>query len=380
MKITDIQILRMDLPTDRWMMLVIETDQGLAGWGEITESCDDFGLAGILTGLRESLVGKDPLCIQECRRCLSKWTYPVLGSIRVYATALSGVDQALWDLAAKYYKTPLYCLYGAAGKKEIPLYANLNRAIRSDRSPEALARQGRMAVQAGFTMVKCTPFDEINPTVASPDPGKAFERMDALLGEVPIEKVSIDCHQRFTRYSLGRAVEHILKRYGNPYWIEDPVPVLDYRTIRQMNEAYPFIRWAAGEDALNLKQILTTMESGCYDVIMPDVKYIGGPGAVKALIPTVEGYGLKITLHNPSGIIATAHSAHLTALCENPLPMEFPFGAVADRHLLAGPQEIVKDGVYRFSGEPGIGVEISQEALKEYGFRFTGGRWENYHG
>ena len=376
MRITDIQIYKLELPTDQWMLLSVETDEGYCGWGEITGSCDDLGIAGVLWEVRQALLGKNPLHIQECDKLLSRWTYPVLRNIRTYASALSGLDQALWDVTAKHYKMPLYKLYGGDGKKEIPLYANLNKALWRERSPEILARNGALAKKAGFQMVKCTPFDEIHPLDSEISLEKALNRMEALAEEVPIEKIAVDCHQRFGRYSLGRMVEEVTRRFGIPYWIEDPVDVLDYDTMRLMNQKYPYIRWAAGEDALNMKQILTTMYSGCYEILMPDIKYIGGPSLIKALVPAAEGYGCQVTMHNPNGIIATAHSAHVSALCESALPMEYPFAAVADRELLAVPQEIVREGSYVFSDEPGIGVEISRDAMKEFGFHYRDGRFE----
>lgn len=377
MKITNIQIYKLELPTDQWMLVEAETDEGYSGWGEVTGSCDDLGLAGILQETGSQMIGKNPLHMEACSASLRQWTYPVHNTIRTYATALSGLDQALWDVTAKHYKVPLYKLYGGDGRSQIPLYANLNKAIRQRRSPKALETNGRLAVEAGFSIVKCTPFDEVNPTNVENLLEPAWERLEALLSVLPIERIAIDCHQRFERHTLGRMTEKILTAYGIPYWIEDPVDVLDYQTMRDMNRRYPQIRWAAGEDALNMKQILRTMYSECYEILMPDIKYIGGPGTVKALIPAAEGYGCKVTLHNPNGIIATAHSAHVSALCRSSLPMEYPFAAVADRELLAEPGEMIRNGMYVFNEEPGIGVQISKAAMKEYGFRYQNGRWEH---
>ena len=87
------------------------------------------------------MVGKDALLINECTSPLRKWSYPHLDTIRAQATALSGIDQALWDAMAKHYKLPLYKLYGADGRTRIPLYANLNKALRNNRSMAATLDQ-----------------------------------------------------------------------------------------------------------------------------------------------------------------------------------------------------------------------------------------------
>lgn len=375
MKITDLQIYRLELPTDEWMILEIETDEGLTGYGEVTGSCDDNGLAALLSGLRERLIGQSPLAIAECKRFFTQWTYPVLSTIRTNATALSGLDQALWDLTAKHYRMPLYKLYGGAGKPIISLYANLNKAIRAKRSPEALEQNGLNAIKEGFTLLKCTPFDEINPTNTDNDLEPGMERLAALLQHISIDKVAIDCHQRFERFTLARMVGGILERYGLPYWVEDPVDIADYSSMKCLISRYPEVRWAAGEDALTYRMLDATIHSRCYEIIMPDVKYVGGPSVAKTIISYGEGVGLKVTMHNPNGIIATAHSAHLSALCASALPMEFPFGAVPQRELLSSPQEIVRDGCYHLNDEPGIGVAIKPEAMRIYGQRYERGRW-----
>ncbi|MCI8453200.1 MAG: hypothetical protein HFE84_01085 [Lachnospiraceae bacterium] len=380
MKLTDLQVIKLMLPSDEWLLVKLVTDEGLCGWGEVTGSCDDNGLAAILTDAADRLRGKDPLQIQTCMKVLTGWRYPTLSAIRTYATAASGLNQALWDVSARHYGIPLYKLYGGDGAAKIPLYANLNKALWKKRSPEILRERGRLAAEAGFSLVKCTPFDEINPQNADNDLGPAFERMEALFEAVPIGHTAIDCHQRFTGYTLGRMVERLLSQFGLPYWIEDPVDVREYALMERMCARYPSIRWAAGEDALSIRQIMETVKSGCYEVIMPDIKYIGGPDAVRALIPVVEGCGCKVTLHNPNGLIATAHSAHASSLCQNALPMEFPFAAVEHRELLCEPNELVENGFYHFTDRPGIGIELSEQALKDYALRFVGGRWEKWDG
>ena len=189
MKITDVQICRVTLPTDRWLLVCVETDEGHRGWGEVTGSMDDHGLAALLEGLKPTLIGRNPLNIAECERPFHQWTYPVTRTIRTYSTALSGLDQALWDVTARHYGLPLYRMYGAGEKKSIPLYANLNKAIRQKRRPEDLEKNGVLAAQAGYAMLKCTPFDEVNPANVDSDLDAGFRRLEALARHVSIERI-----------------------------------------------------------------------------------------------------------------------------------------------------------------------------------------------
>jgi len=360
------------------MIIGLETSEGVVGWGDVTGSCDEPGLLAVLEEMKDYMVGKDALLINECTSPLRKWSYPHLDTIRAQATALSGIDQALWDAMAKHYKLPLYKLYGADGRTRIPLYANLNKALRNNRSMEKMAEHAKSARALGFRMVKVTPFDEITPMQTEEDMDRAFERIEAVTSVVPVKDIAIDCHQRFVRVTLARMVDRLLDNVGMPYWIEDPVAASDIEVVRIMTESHPDIRWATGEEALTMRGLLRMGQDGCYDVLIPDVKYVGGPSVLKSAIPALEAMGRQVSLHNPNGIIATAHSAHLMALCEHPTPMEFPFAAVPDRDLLSGGGEVIKDGWYQFTGESGIGVSLAEDVMKEYACRFVNGKWVSF--
>lgn len=380
MKITDVRILRLALPTDTWEMVAIETDDHITGWGEVSDSFLVGGLVHVLETAKSLLVGKNPLEMVSCMQPFRAWRYPVLEDVRPYAVAVSGIDQALWDITAKHYGVPLYKLYGADGVVSVPLYANLNKGLRRERQPEVLAERAYEARKAGFQMVKCTPFDEVNRDKADVDLDPAFARLHAIGTAVPFDTVAIDCHQRFDRQRLGVMVRRMMDAFGAPYWLEDPVPVFDYDAVAQIANKYPEIRWAAGEDSMGLSQILRTMQSKQYEILMPDVKFIGGPSAIKGLIPVAVASGNRVTMHNPSGIIATAHSAHLTALCGDGIPMEFPFEAVPERSQLLSLPEHIEHGSYVFSDKPGIGVEIAPEAWREFGYWYGKGEWQRLDG
>ncbi len=135
MKLTDLQVIKLMLPSDEWLLVKLVTDEGLCGWGEVTGSCDDNGLAAILTDAADRLRGKDPLQIQTCMKVLTGWRYPTLSAIRTYATAASGLNQALWDVSARHYGIPLYKLYGSDGAAKSPLYAILKKGLGKRRSP-----------------------------------------------------------------------------------------------------------------------------------------------------------------------------------------------------------------------------------------------------
>ena len=380
MNIQTIQIIRLSLPTDQWDLIIIDTDDGRRGWGEISSSMNIYGVAYAVELLSPLLLGKDPSCVESLTAEMERWEYPSKVSLRCFRTAISGLNQALWDLYAKELGIPLHSLYGASDRKSVKLYANLNKALRKDRRAELQGSAAEKALNEGFSFVKCTPFDEIDPTKWEFDDAKAFEKLNAVMSNVPVGRVAIDCHQRFRRCSLAQTIEKILSLYGNPFWIEDTVQINDWESQRIVTQKFPQIMFAAGEDALNIKQIMNIATSGTYDVIMPDVKYIGGPSVIKSIIPVIEAMASHVSLHNPNGIIATAHSAHLTAIAKYGTPLEFPFGAVPERSELSDTPEVITNGTYVFNTLPGIGIGINDAALKTFGSVLSQGKWIPYQG
>ncbi|TDF91977.1 mandelate racemase/muconate lactonizing enzyme family protein [Paenibacillus piri] len=379
MKIKDVQVYRVQPPGDTWIWVAIRTENGLTGWGEISNSGNDEAAAEIVSHAALSLAGWDPRRLMELTAPVGEWHFPSRLADRIAITAWSGIDQALWDLTAQAFGLPLYHLLGAFGRDDIPLYANLNRGLRSNRAPEALAERGRSALDSGFQTVKCTPFDELTPHRYEADLKPAIARLEALADAVPWSRIAIDCHQRFNRSSLAQFMDYLQDKRVTPYWIEDVFPLADRIGLDLFRAGYPHIRWVAGETALSVTELLKRLRDGGLDVVMPDVKHIGGVSAVKTLIPATEAQGVWVTLHNPSGPISTAFSAHLSVLCRLAVPLEFPWGVSAVRHEATYPAEPVREGRYHLSPErAGIGLRPAEPFLAQYGKLWTSGSWSEH--
>lgn len=377
MKITGIQTIRVNVLNDTWDIIRIMTDEGICGWGEVSSSLDILGVSSSIEEMKEILIGHSPSEVETLTYMMESWSYPSKKDMRCHRCAISGINQALWDLFAKEVGLPLYRLYGS-NARSVPLYANLNKALRNNRSASLMGENAAKAIKEGFSFVKCTPFDEIQPNSTRLNFTESFKRLGTVVESAKIENTAIDCHQRFTRYSLAQMIEKIEKQFGVPYWIEDTVDVLDYEAQRTVVNRFPEIRFAAGEDALNPCQLMKTVNSNCYDVIMPDVKYIGGPSAVKNSAYYAETQGKLVSLHNPNGLISTAHSAHLSAILRTPMPLEFPYMATPERKEMADPTENIVNGEYVFNDVPGIGIELKEELLIDDGEILENGNWHKY--
>ena len=190
MKITDIQTVVVDaakaaLGAGRrtWMFVEVHTDEGILGIGECSQSRLDEGVALAIEEMKPYYVGKNPLgLIEPSRRQFLANPF----AARIRYAAVSGIEQALWDITGKALGQPLHILLGGAVRERIQLYANLSQATPS-RSPEDLAETAARAVADGFKGVKIYPFPQ-GPEVA-PNRGIALTNDERDLAEARIRAV-----------------------------------------------------------------------------------------------------------------------------------------------------------------------------------------------
>ena len=248
---------------------------------------------------------------------------PVTPSPLPDSAALSAIRQALWDLWARRQGLQAALALGGAIRASIPLYANINRRTR-DRSPAGFAASARAALAAGHVAFKLAPFDEVTPeahragTVLR-EAEKGLARAAAVCDAVGHgHDVMIDCHWRFDEAS---AVE-IIRRAAEVglVWIECPVPetVDAIPAIRRLRSLANMrgMRLAGCEELVGMDAFMPFMTSGACDVLMPDVKYAGGPHEMMQLAEAMSRHGVAFSPHNPSGPICHAHSLHVSAAAQ----------------------------------------------------------------
>ena len=162
MKVTELTLHEVEAsPRGNWIFVQLQTDAGISGIGEASQSGNDALVLSALSLMRERLVGCDPTQPEVLWERMVRSGGIFSGDAgRVGATAISAVDQALWDIAGKALDVPVWRLLGGKRRDRVCLYANLNRGTR-DRSPQGFADAAARAVDAGFSAVKATPFDEV---------------------------------------------------------------------------------------------------------------------------------------------------------------------------------------------------------------------------
>ncbi|MDW4497209.1 enolase C-terminal domain-like protein [Sulfitobacter sp. D35] len=350
--------------TDRttWLFVGIEGADGVMGFGEAT-------LAGSEAEVRAAA---------SLLPAISDWrdTDPDAAQTRLpfdtlpQAALSSAVLQALWDLEARQKGLPLAVALGGVARP-VPVYANINRRTR-DRSPEGMARSASDALAAGHRAIKIAPFDEVRPDLgrtemtAAAEPGLA--RIAAVRAAIGDRRLMIDCHWRFNAEGAARMIDAVAPL--DPHWVECPVAETEaaipaIRRLRERANAHG-MRLAGLETRVLLAGFRPYLEAGAYDVMMPDMKYAGGPSEMLRIAAELRRHGVVFSPHNPSGPICHAHSLHLCAALEDAdlLEMQFDetpaFDALVDHAL----PQVTKGAIALSPDRPGIGVSLGSEATQ----------------
>ena len=354
-----------------WIFIVLTTEEGLTGIGEASHSGNDRLVCTIVAGLADSLIGRDPTNITRLRQAMAGQR---MG--RVGATAWSAIEQAAQDVRAQAAGMSLAQSLGGKVRDRIRLYANINRHVE-DRSPAAFAQAAIAAVAEGFGAIKVAPFDEVkipdrrqHGDSAAWHPG--VERVRAVREAVgPDVEVAVDCHSRFVLSESLRVAAELEPL--DIFWFEEPLPVSDLKGLRAVRSGIRH-SLATAESLFGADSFRGLLEAGAADVIMPDVKHVGGDHETMLVGELAAMHGVEFAPHNPSGPVAGMHSAHVCAAAGSFRILEFAWGEVPWRTELLDPPELIEDGCLVVPDRPGLGHALNHQTMRKYWLTEPGSR------
>ncbi len=351
-----------------WVFVKVHTDDGLTGIGEASHGGVGRAAYGggnervvqIIQDLRPALVGRSVFQIEAFHRQFYRGNegHP-------YHTAISGIEQALWDLVGKSLDVPIHQLLGGSCRPKIRVYANINRATW-DRTPGDFAQNARRAVDEGFTAIKCAPFDDVSTGNISqgglgPAIRMGIERIRCIREAIgPDVDLMVDCHSRFNvglMIQTARELDDL-----HLFWIEDPIPLTDLKALLHVSESTS-MPIATGEQLRTKAQFRDLLESRAADFILPDVKHVGGILELKKISAMAEAANVMVTPHSPSGPVSTAASVQCMATVPNLAILEYAWGEVDWRADLVDPPEQIVDGFIELTNRPGLGIELNESRL-----------------
>jgi galactonate dehydratase len=307
------------------------------------------------------LLGKDPRRIEHHWQALYRGAFYRGGP--VLTSALSGLEQAMWDITGKWLGVPVHQLLGGAVRDRIRVYGHVG-----GRTPEALAESARRARAQGFTAVKTSPFQAVRFVESLAFVDEAVARIAALREAVGREvDIGIDFHGRVSpamAIQLARAFEPY-----HPMFIEEPcLPEnVDAMATIARSTSVPI---ATGERLFTKWGFREVLEKQAAAILQPDLSHAGGIFEVRKIAAMAEAYYAAMAPHCPLGPIALAACLQLDACIPNFLCQE---QVTLGQGYLKKPFQVSSGSIEVPTG-PGLGIEVDEEALPG---QLYDGSWEN---
>lgn len=346
-------------PRVRTRLVKITTDNGLVGWGETTLEGKPKSTVAAVEELADYLIGKDPLRIEHHWQQIYRSAFFRGGAVLM--TALSGIDQALWDIAGKHYGVPVYQLLGGAVRDRVRVYAHWGIADMTD-AGLATARERLERLRAsGYTAFKSGPGGAWRghepPAVIDAFIKRAYTMREWVGPEI---ELAFDLHGKMTP-ALAIELCHELKGM-RPMFVEEPVPQENVAALRQVAERSP-VPIATGERLLTRWGFREVCEQHAAAYLQPDVSHVGGITELKKVANLAEIYYMHIAPHCAIGPVALAAALHVDAVVPNFLIQEQIDASLGDG-LLREPW-LVRDGYIELPTRPGLGFEIDDHEAEQ---------------
>ncbi|MBU1303969.1 MAG: mandelate racemase/muconate lactonizing enzyme family protein [Alphaproteobacteria bacterium] len=354
------------------MLVKVETDQGIFGWGESGLSGREKAVAGAIEHYREFLIGRDPMQIGRIWQELYRSQYFEGG--RVLQAAISAIDIALHDIKGKALGVPVYELLGGKQRDRVPTFASTGDEAEGDR---AIERAQELRAQ-GWQAIRFFPFGQSSKDIFEPresigPTARMLNKAREVLGDDVV--LGIDYHHRL---SVAEAASfcHRLDR-GVLDFLEEPIrdeTPEAYESLRTMTN----IPFAIGEEFASKWQFLPFIERGIHQFNRLDVCNVGGLTEATKIAGWSEAHYVDLMPHNPLGPVCTAATVHMAAAVPNfawleTRAPETRLGFDSSEYFPVQPK---LDGAdYPVVDLPGLGVDVNEAAIQAENLRF----WEAPH-
>lgn len=358
MKLSKIETFRL---RPRWLLLRLETDDGYVGWGEPVVEGRAATTQACIHELEPYLLGEDPRHVEHIWQTLYRGGFYRGGP--VLTSALSGIDQALWDIKGKALGVPVHELLGGAVRNKMAVYS----WIDSD-TPAIAAKSALEKKTQGFSHIKMMGTDKIGWITDSRTVTDLLEKVQAVRDAVgPDFGIAIDFHGR-THQSTARTLLKELEPM-KPLFVEEPVLVENIDVFEQLHR-FTSIPLATGERSYTRWGFKELLERGCVDIIQPDLSHAGGISEVRRIAAMAETYDVALAPHCPLGPVALAACLQVdfasinACLQEQSVGMAYNKGQEVNSYLRDSSVFQYRDGYVDIMQGAGLGVDVDESIVR----------------
>jgi galactonate dehydratase len=369
MRINDFELFQVP---PRWLFLKITTDEGIAGWGEPVIEGKAATVKAAVAELMETLLGKNPLNIEDLWNVMYRGGFYRGGPVLM--SAISGIDQALWDIKGKYLDAPVHQLLGGKAHEKMKVYS----WIGGDR-PSEVGLAAKTLVGQGFAALKMNATEELQYIDSHEKIDRAIARIAAVREAVGVAVgIGIDFHGRVHK-PMAKVLAKELEPF-RPMFIEEPVLPENNEALRDIAN-HTTIPIATGERMFSRWHFKDLLKAGYVDIIQPDLSHAGGITECKKIISMAEAFDVAAAPHCPLGPIALAACLQVDATCYNAFIQEQSLGIHYNQgndllDYLTDPSVFDYENSYvKIPEGPGLGIEINEEQVRK--MAAIGHNWKN---
>lgn len=370
MKITAVGTVVVNAQMRNWVFVKVSTDEGVTGWGEASTEWKTRAVRGAVADLEPFIVGQDPARIEHLFQIM--YRHPFFRAGVEGMSALSGIEQALWDIAGKVAGKPVYQLLGGAVRDRVRMYDHLGggqmEALYLQDTAEQMAERARESVAAGYTALKVLVVPKTLPLDGHLPLRHAETLMAAIRDAVgPEVEIMVDLHARTTP-AMAIQYGEVLRPF-RPFFLEEPCPPENVGGMAEVARALPGIPIATGERLVTRWGFRELLERRACAVIQPDLCHCGGLWEARKIAAMAETYYVSVAPHNPLGPVATAAAVHFALATPNWLIQEAIRSDVPWRDDVVGGGLPVVDGHILPPAEPGLGISVDEEEAAKHPFQ-----------
>lgn len=346
----------------RWGFVEIITDDGFTGWGEAVLEGHAQAVLACVQEMKDYLIGANPQKIEDIWTVLYRAGFYRGGGVMM--SAISGIDQALWDIKGKYFNAPVYELLGGSCRDKMRVYS----WIGGDR-PADVGAAAKQKKDSGFTAIKMNATEELQMI-------DSYDKVDAVLERVASIRescgkhfgIAIDFHGRVHK-PMAKVLAKKLEEF-DPMFLEEPVLCENMESFKEIAAACN-IPIATGERLYSKWDYKRLFEMGGVDIIQPDLSHAGGITEVKKIAAMAESYDIALAPHCPLGPIALSACLNVDAICYNAFIQEQSMGihynvgkSVLD-YVDNKEDFVFQDGFISLPKVPGLGVKVNKALVME---------------
>ncbi len=349
-----------------WLFVKVETNEGIYGWGEAYTQLDrDRVIERQMEELSRYLVGRSPFDIKQFIFSAYADFAGKRGSLELFC-AISGLEQALWDIVGKATGQPVYNLLGGRTRRRLRVYAN---GWGGAQPPDELADRAKAVVERGFTALKFDPFPGLwRAFIDRQAEEEAIDRVRAVREAVgPDVDILVEVHRRLAPMHAVR-VARAMEPFA-PFWFEEPVSARDLGALAEVRKAIT-LPVVTGEELYTKNEFRDVFAQRAADILNPDVCNCGGILELREIGAMAEAYHVAVAPHNyNSTTVGLAATLQASAGMPNFLITEYFVNFEEVGKEIAQQAFEVEDSFITLPDTPGLGIDLDEHALGQRPYR-----------